>query len=150
MSRPQHYSPAIERFLVSVLYHEARYRKIPMTRLVDDIIKNALANSTGWQLAMQSVPSPDQPSVGRTACDLLYGTSDESLEARSFSFFMRLRTWIYKNQLWIDPDKLERHGDLLITPSPDGIVLDFVEEESGEIIASNSLDFDFLLSLLKM
>ena len=64
MPRPQHYSPAIERFLVSVLYHEARHRKIPMTRLVDDIIKNALANSKGWQLALQSAPSSDQPSVG--------------------------------------------------------------------------------------
>jgi hypothetical protein len=62
MSRPQHYSPAIKRFLVSVLYHEARHRKIPMTRLVDDIIKKALTNSTGWQLAMQSVNSPEQES----------------------------------------------------------------------------------------
>jgi hypothetical protein len=62
MSRPQHYSPAIKRFLVSVLYHEARHRKIPMTRLVDDIIKKALTNSTGWQLAMQSVNSPARES----------------------------------------------------------------------------------------
>ena len=62
MPRPQHYSPAIERFLVSVLYHEARHRKIPMTRLVHDIIKKALANSTGWQLATQSLNSPEQES----------------------------------------------------------------------------------------
>ena len=63
MPRPQHYTPAIERFLVSVLYHEARHRKVPMTHLANEILKNALANSTGWQLAMRSVPSPDQPSV---------------------------------------------------------------------------------------
>lgn len=60
MPRPRHYSPAIERFLVSVLYHEARHRKIPMTQLVDDILKKALTNSTGWELATQSLNSPDR------------------------------------------------------------------------------------------
>jgi hypothetical protein len=33
MPRPQGYSAAIERFLVSVLYHDVRHRKIPMTNL---------------------------------------------------------------------------------------------------------------------
>ena len=59
MSRARHYSPALERFLVSVLYHEARHRQIPMTRLANDILKDALANSTGWQLAAQSLPVPE-------------------------------------------------------------------------------------------
>lgn len=63
MPRPQHYSPAIERFLVSVLYHEARHRKIPMTRLANEILKNGLADSPGWQLAMLSIQSPDQQSA---------------------------------------------------------------------------------------
>ena len=63
MPRPQHYSPAIERFLVSVLYYEARQRKIPMTRLANEILKNGLANSPGWQLAMQSLQSPAQQSA---------------------------------------------------------------------------------------
>ena len=62
MPRPQHYSPSIERFLVSVLYHEARQRKIPMTQLANEILKNGLANSAGWQLAMQSVNSPTRES----------------------------------------------------------------------------------------
>jgi len=62
MPRPQHYSPAIEPFLVSVLYHEARYRKVPMTHLTNEILKNALAQSTGWQLAMQSLKPPEQGS----------------------------------------------------------------------------------------
>ena len=57
MSRPRHYSPVIERFLVSVLYHEARHRQVPMTRLTNEIIKLALANSTGWKLASQSLAS---------------------------------------------------------------------------------------------
>jgi hypothetical protein len=58
MFRPCHYSPAIERFLVSVLYHEARHRRMPMTRLTNEIIKLALANSVGWQLASQSLNAP--------------------------------------------------------------------------------------------
>ena len=63
MPRPNHYSPAIERFLVSVLYHEARHRKIPMTRLTNQILKTELAQSVGWQLASQSIKSPAQPPV---------------------------------------------------------------------------------------
>jgi len=62
MPRPQHYSPAIERFLVRVLYHEARQRKIPMTQLANEILKAGLANSAGWQLATQSLNSPGQES----------------------------------------------------------------------------------------
>jgi len=62
MPRPHHYSPAIERFLVSVLYHEARRRKIPMTQLANEILKNGLANSAGWQLAVQSLNPREQAS----------------------------------------------------------------------------------------
>jgi len=49
MPKVQHYTPAIERFLVSVLYHEAQHRKVPMTRLANEILKGALADSVGWQ-----------------------------------------------------------------------------------------------------
>ncbi len=62
MPRSQHYSPAIERFLVSVLYHEARHRKVPMTHLTNEILKGGLAGSIGWQLAMQSLNPPEQGS----------------------------------------------------------------------------------------
>ena len=63
MPRPHHYSPVIERFLVSVLYHEARHRQVPMTKLTNEIIKHALTNSVGWQLASQSLNSPAPPEV---------------------------------------------------------------------------------------
>jgi hypothetical protein len=63
MSRPRHYSPVIERFLVSVLYHEARHRRVPMTRLTNEIIKRALTDSTGWQLASQSLNCPAPRAV---------------------------------------------------------------------------------------
>lgn len=39
----------MERFLVSVLYHEARHRKVPMTRLTNQLLREALANCAGWQ-----------------------------------------------------------------------------------------------------
>jgi len=74
MPRPQHYSPAIERFLVSVLYQEARHRKIPMTQLANEILKGGLANSVGWQLAMKSVNSPEQES---------FNCHDKELRAQS-------------------------------------------------------------------
>jgi len=63
MARPHHYSPAIERFLVSFLYHEARHRKMPMTRLANQILKEQLAASAGWQLALQSLNSSDPKPV---------------------------------------------------------------------------------------
>ena len=63
MPRPCHYSPVIERFLVSVLYHEARHRQMPMNRPTNEIIKRALANSAGWQLASQSLNSTGPQTV---------------------------------------------------------------------------------------
>jgi hypothetical protein len=48
MAKPRHYSPHISRFLVSVLYHEGQHRKIPMTKLTDDLLLNALRGSPGW------------------------------------------------------------------------------------------------------
>ena len=49
MARPRHYSPAISRFLVSVLYHEAKARKMPMTKLTDMLLRRSLVESEGWQ-----------------------------------------------------------------------------------------------------
>jgi hypothetical protein len=48
MPRPRHYSPAISRFLVSVLYHEAKHQNIPMTKLTDQLLLTALRGSQGW------------------------------------------------------------------------------------------------------
>ena len=48
MSKPRHYVPQISRFLVSVLYHEAKRLKIPMTKLTDDLLRQALQGTEGW------------------------------------------------------------------------------------------------------
>lgn len=51
MARPTHYSPAIDAFLVSALYHESRRRGVPMTKLADELLKGALEGTEGWKLA---------------------------------------------------------------------------------------------------
>ena len=54
MAKATHYSPRISRFLVSALYHEARHRKMPMTRLTDELLHNQLAGSHGWNMAQET------------------------------------------------------------------------------------------------
>lgn len=51
MPRLRHYSPALSRFMVSVLYHEAKRRKMPMTKLTDHLLRQALDGSEGWRTA---------------------------------------------------------------------------------------------------
>ncbi len=67
MARPRHYSPALSRFLVSVLYHEAQRRQMPMTKLTDHLLRQALRDSEGWRqaetlrVAEDPLPHPSQP-----------------------------------------------------------------------------------------
>ncbi len=61
MAKPRHYSPQLGRFLVCVLYHEARRRGQPMTRLANQLLESALAGSAGWreaEVAMRSIGAP--------------------------------------------------------------------------------------------
>lgn len=61
MARTMHYSPAIARFLVSVLYHEAKRRKMPMTRLTNTLLTESLRNTEGWKEAAtvhEETPTP--------------------------------------------------------------------------------------------
>jgi hypothetical protein len=51
MTRSKHYTPALNRFLVSVLYHQSQVQKVPMTKLANQIVTEALANSEGWKRA---------------------------------------------------------------------------------------------------
>jgi len=61
MAKHRHYSPALSRFLVSVLFHEAKARKIPMTKLTDDLLRQALMNSEGWRTAETLKMAADHP-----------------------------------------------------------------------------------------
>jgi len=49
MSQPRYYSPRISRFLVSVLYHEAKRRQIPMTKLTDELLRQQLVGCESWE-----------------------------------------------------------------------------------------------------
>ena len=66
MARSRHYSPQLSRFLVSALYHEAKRRRITMTKLTDELLRNALQGSPGWtmaanlSLAEEPIPVPAQ------------------------------------------------------------------------------------------
>jgi hypothetical protein len=42
MARSRHYSPQIERPLISALYHAAKARRIPMTQLASSLVREGL------------------------------------------------------------------------------------------------------------
>jgi hypothetical protein len=63
MAHLRHYSPQISRFLVSVLYHEAKKRRIPMTKLTDSLLAQSLHGSTSWAKAESSFS--EESSLGQ-------------------------------------------------------------------------------------
>jgi hypothetical protein len=63
MPRRTHYSPCIDRVIVCALYHEGRRLRRPMTRLVNDLLTQALRNTPGWSIAATQINTPAQ---GRT------------------------------------------------------------------------------------
>jgi len=56
MARPKHYQPVISRFLICALYHEGKRRAVPMTRLIDELLETALADTPGWEKAADQFP----------------------------------------------------------------------------------------------
>jgi len=61
MPRLGHYSPCINRELVRTLYHEAKHRRMPMTRLVNTLLSDALTGTEGWQITHQTPLLQEQP-----------------------------------------------------------------------------------------
>ena len=61
MAKARHYSPVISRFLVSVLYHEARRLHIPMTKLTDELLRQQLSGSESWKKAEELRVAEDSP-----------------------------------------------------------------------------------------
>jgi hypothetical protein len=47
----KHYTPLLSRFIVCALFHEAKARKIPMTRLANDLVEAGLKETPGWKVA---------------------------------------------------------------------------------------------------
>ncbi len=59
MARATHYVPEVSRHLVKVLYFEGKRRKMPMTRLVDEILTDALKATPGWKIAESELSASD-------------------------------------------------------------------------------------------
>jgi hypothetical protein len=68
-----YYYPKISRFLVSVLYHEARSRRMPMTTLTERLLRQSLEGSKSWRAAEASLvreaapPCPAQQAGQKSA-----------------------------------------------------------------------------------
>ena len=66
MAKARHYSPQISRFLVTVLYHEAKRHRMPMTKLVDRLLIESLhrlgivETARSGIIQENSVMSPEQ------------------------------------------------------------------------------------------
>ncbi len=66
MPRPQHNSRAINRFIVSALYHEARGRGVPMTRLTNELLLKALSGTEEWRKAEEAMMLREESPEYRT------------------------------------------------------------------------------------
>ncbi len=53
MPRSTHYTPPLNRFLVTALYHQAKLEHIPMTLLVNRIVEQSLQGGEGWKRAIE-------------------------------------------------------------------------------------------------
>ncbi len=67
MPRPSHYVPTIRKEIVCALYHEARLRHMPMTRLVNHLLSESLQTSSGWLIAQ--VKASAAPGQSTTSCN---------------------------------------------------------------------------------
>jgi hypothetical protein len=47
----KHYTPPLSRLNVCALYHEAKARGIPITKLANDLVEAGLRDSPGWKEA---------------------------------------------------------------------------------------------------
>ena len=56
MARTTYYVPPISRPLVSALYHQAKHRRMSMTRLVDALLRDSLTGTPGWKTASKDWP----------------------------------------------------------------------------------------------
>jgi hypothetical protein len=61
MPRPKHYFPTLDRFLISVLYHEAQKRKQPMTKVANSLLKIALDDIPSWHQAESALVLKEEP-----------------------------------------------------------------------------------------
>jgi hypothetical protein len=68
MARAKHYVPEVSRRLVKVLYFEGKRRKLPMTRLMDLILTNALIATPGWKIAESELSASKDKDRRKADC----------------------------------------------------------------------------------
>jgi hypothetical protein len=56
MAKATCYQPVISRALIAALFHEAKRRRQPMTRLVDGLLRDCLHGTPGWETAAHEWP----------------------------------------------------------------------------------------------
>jgi hypothetical protein len=56
MAKATCYQPVISRALIAALFHEAKRRRLPMTRLVDCLLRDCLQGTPGWETAAHEWP----------------------------------------------------------------------------------------------
>ena len=64
MPRAQWYSPQLRREMVSRLYHLAKAERVPMTRLVDQLVNEALARRAPEFAEAARVAEEPNPTPG--------------------------------------------------------------------------------------
>ena len=63
MARPRHYSPVIRRDLITRLYYRAKAEGIPMTKLTNRLLDEAMINVVPFELCrVAESPPPPVPS----------------------------------------------------------------------------------------
>ncbi len=62
--RERPYSPQLSRLVVCALYHEAKAKRKPMTRLADELLREALQNTVSMSIAQESFP-PQRASCSK-------------------------------------------------------------------------------------
>jgi hypothetical protein len=61
MPKQTHYSPKLSRLNVCALYHEAKSKGVPMTKLADELLAKALIDSESWTKAEQQLREEPPP-----------------------------------------------------------------------------------------
>ncbi|MEC5129494.1 hypothetical protein VSU19_22225 [Verrucomicrobiales bacterium BCK34] len=56
MARSKVYNPVVAPPLICALYHEAKRRRMPMTKLIEEVLVRALSGTPGWVAASEQYP----------------------------------------------------------------------------------------------
>lgn len=64
MAYPRCYQPELPPFLIKAIHHEAKLRGVPMTKLLREIVTEALRRTEGMQRARQEIQDAGNSLLG--------------------------------------------------------------------------------------